>query len=308
MLAKLVKILASFVKYLLSFFGFCAKAEKSPDEGYKNIIVDYVGEGVVKLILNRPRKKNAFSKKMYAEISHALNAFSADASVKVVMITGAGDFYSSGNDLSNFSQLMHPLSMAKAARHTCDTFVSSFINIDKPLIAVVNGPAIGIAATTLGLCDRVYASDKAYFKTPFAELAQSPEGCSSYTFPSIMGEAVAHEVLWESRQLSAREAADIKFVYKVGSAGEIEVEAMAYCKTLAADTKDPAAQRWVTPELKLKLQAVNQEELDVLQRKWISSECFVALASFLEKKNMKVAALMLRLANWTGPLWGQPAA
>jgi peroxisomal 3,2-trans-enoyl-CoA isomerase len=107
---------------------------------------------------------------------------------------------------------------------------------------VVNGPAIGIAATTLGLCDRVYASDKAYFKTPFAELAQSPEGCSSYTFPSIMGEAVAHKVLWESRQLSAREAADIKFVYKVGSAGEIEVEAMAYCKTLAADTKDPAAQ------------------------------------------------------------------
>jgi enoyl-CoA hydratase/carnithine racemase len=85
-----------------------------------------------------------------------------------------------------------------------------------------------------------------------------------------MGEVMANEVLWKSRQLSAEEAADVKFVYKVGSVGEIEAEAMAYCKSLAADPTDPSApypsvQRWVTPELKLKLEAVNQAELDVLQ-------------------------------------------
>ena len=68
-------------------------------------------------------------------------------------------------------------------------YVDAYINFPKPLIAAVNGPAIGVSVTVLGLCDLVYATDKASFHTPFMTLGQSPEGCSSLTFPRLMGHA-----------------------------------------------------------------------------------------------------------------------
>lgn len=80
--------------------------------------------------------------------------------------------------------------MAEESAKRMTTFVAAFIDFSKPLIAAVNGPCIGIAATTLGLCDQVYASPTAWFQTPFSQLGQSPEGCSSYTFPKMMGPMV----------------------------------------------------------------------------------------------------------------------
>jgi peroxisomal 3,2-trans-enoyl-CoA isomerase len=297
-------MLGWLVKLFQFFWGliFGKRGKKALRKGeYETIVVDRsAGDGIVKLIFNRPKKKNAFNSTMYKEVSMVLNELSDDPNVKACIVTGAGDFYSSGNDLANFSVVMHPLKMAKQARATCDMFVSAFVNFNKPLIAVVNGPAIGIAATTLGLFDRVFACDRAYFKTPFAELGQSPEGCSSYVFPKVMGDEMAHEVLWKSRKLTATEALAVKFVHEIHSPGEIEAAAVAYTRKLVANVsvKDVGRLRWPIREgVVEKLQQVNQSELDVLQRKWVSKECFLALATFLESRNLRFAALVLRLGD-----------
>ena len=91
------------------------------------------------------------------------------------------------------------------ARLILDDFVSAFVEFPKPLVALCNGPAIGIAATTVGLCDLVWASDSAYFLCPFTKIAQSAEGCSSETFPKIMGNAVANEMLVANTKLTVEE-------------------------------------------------------------------------------------------------------
>ena len=170
--------------------------------GFKTLAVTKA-RGVSLIELNRPRKKNAFNVDMYHELQMALRDASEDPAVRVALLTGRGDYYSSGNDLSNFSQLMHPLTMARQSKEKCIAFVDAFIDMKKPLVCAVNGPAIGIAVTTLGLCDVVLASSTATFRTPFAELHQSPEG--PYTLPlhsSLFVQAARHSpflVSWARR-------------------------------------------------------------------------------------------------------------
>ena len=109
---------------------------------YSTITMTY-DDKVALITLNRPRKKNAFSKLMYDELEQAIRSASAKEGVSVIMLTGSGDYYSSGNDLSNFSEVKHPLTIAKEAREILFSFVDCFITCQKPIIVAVNGPAIG---------------------------------------------------------------------------------------------------------------------------------------------------------------------
>jgi Delta3-Delta2-enoyl-CoA isomerase len=111
-------------------------------ESFRTIKVA-IDSKVAIITLDRPRKKNAFSKLMYREVERAIRSASADTAVTVIMLIGVGDYYSSGNDLSNFSELKHPLTIAKEAREVLFSFVDSFITCQKPMIVAVNGPAIG---------------------------------------------------------------------------------------------------------------------------------------------------------------------
>lgn len=102
-----------------------------------------ISDNVAIITLDRPRKKNAFSKAMYKELEIALRSASENSAVKVIMLIGSGDYYSSGNDLSNFSEIKHPLTIAKEARQVLFSFVDSFVTCTKPIVVAVNGPAIG---------------------------------------------------------------------------------------------------------------------------------------------------------------------
>jgi peroxisomal 3,2-trans-enoyl-CoA isomerase len=115
-----------------------------------------------------------------------------------------------GNDISALASSMadsdlSPEEISKQSNQVFKDFIDAMIDFEKPIAALVNGPAIGIGVTHLPLCDLVLSSDSAYFLTPFTRLGLTPEGCSSYTFPKIMGTSMASEMLMLNAKFNAKE-------------------------------------------------------------------------------------------------------
>ncbi|XP_008051551.1 enoyl-CoA delta isomerase 2, mitochondrial isoform X2 [Carlito syrichta] len=254
--------------------------------GYETLMMT-LEDGITKIVFNRPTKKNAINTKMYDEIMRALKAASKDDS-SLTVLTGNGDYYSSGNDLTNFTDIP-PGGVEEKAKNSAillREFVDCFIDFPKPLIAAVNGPAVGISVTLLGLFDAVFASDRATFHTPFSHLGQTPEGCSSYTFPKIMGPAKATEMLVFGKKLTAREACTNGLVTEVFPDSTFQKEVWTRLKAFA---KLPPNAMRISKEVmrnseKEKLHAVNAEECSVLQGRWLSDECLNAVSNFLSRK------------------------
>ncbi|NWX15248.1 ECI2 isomerase, partial [Aegotheles bennettii] len=282
---------AELVSSLVSAESADQKQDASPEEGrhdgYKTIVVTTKNK-ITKIMFNRPDRKNAISREMYKEIIRALEEAGKDDST-IAVITGQGEYYSSGNDLGNFTDVQSG-EMEKMARDGAvllKEFVGKFIDFPKPLFAVVNGPAIGISVTVLALCDVVYASDRATFHTPFSQLGQCPEGCSSYLFPKIMGFAKASEMLLFNKKLTAAEACAQGLVAEVFPDRNFQKEVWARLEAYASLPKNSLAlskqlSRGVEKE---KLHAVNSKECEVLQEKWLSDECINAIVTFFQKKS-----------------------
>ncbi|RLW04480.1 hypothetical protein DV515_00005778 [Chloebia gouldiae] len=279
------------ISSLVSAESASQKKEASPEEGrhdgYETLIVT-TKKNITKIMFNRPDRKNAINHQMYREIIKALEEAGKNDST-IAVITGNGDCYSSGNDLSNFTNVQ-PGEMEKMAKDGAvllKDFVGHFIDFPKPLIAVVNGPAIGICVTVLALCDLVYASDRATFHSPFSQLGQSPEGCSSYLFPKIMGLAKASEMLLFNKKLTAAEACAQGLVTEVFPDRSFQKEVWARLEAYASLPKNSLA---VSKQLlrsmeKEKLHAVNSRECEVLMERWLSDECVNAIVSFFQKKS-----------------------
>lgn len=244
-------------------------------------------DNIAKILLNRPEKKNAINMQMYNEIGQALEEAGKDEST-ITVLTGLGDYFCSGNDLNNFANVTPDgkEKMANEAAVILEKFVSKIIDFPKPLIAVVNGPAVGISVTVLGLFDIVYAAERATFHTPFSHLGQTPEGCSSYTFPRIMGLAKATEMLLFNKMLTAQKACDVGLVTEVFPDGNFQREVWARLKAYAQLPKNSLAysKQLIREQEKEKLHAVNVQECERLKERWLSDECMNAIISFFQSK------------------------
>lgn len=287
-------------KYVETVNGLMKGSKETPTSGFDNI--DDAGSDVLRRIdgkifnihLNRPTKMNALTPAMYNRISDLLQESSDDTSTSITVISAAGAMYCSGNDLSNFTKgITDPPKMARDASKLLSKFVDVFIDHSKPLIALVNGPAVGIAVTTLGLCDCVYAADHATFQTPFPALGQSPEGCSSFVFPYTMGLAKANEMLLFGKKLTAREASDVGFITDVFPKDSFQQEAWAKVKQYS--NLPPQSLRYskglVRSVLASKLKEVNAAECNRLEERWTSDECMNAIAAFFVAQQKKKAKL-----------------
>ncbi|XP_027724955.1 enoyl-CoA delta isomerase 2, mitochondrial isoform X2 [Vombatus ursinus] len=259
--------------------------DKKPE--YENLVVTREGN-ITKIMLNRPTKKNAIDVKMYNEIMLALEAAVKDDSFLTV-ITGNGDYYSSGNDFSKFATIL-PNEIEKRiedASMLLRKFVDHFIDFPKPLVAVVNGPAVGIAVTLLPLFDIIYATDRATFQTPFTQLGLSPEACSSYTFPKIMGPAKAAEMLLFGRKLTAQEAYAQGLITEVFPDSTFQKEVWTRLKAYSQLPPKTvmASKQLIRGFEKETLHRVNFEECALISERLCSDDSINAIVNFINRKS-----------------------
>ncbi|MCR6650911.1 MAG: enoyl-CoA hydratase [Cellvibrionaceae bacterium] len=176
-----------------------------------NWVLSTRSQSVLELVINRPERKNALNMAMYTELAEQLRQAAEDAAVRVVVITGAGGCFTSGNDLEDFARGadLHP------ASSPITRFMQALLQFPKPVIAAVDGVAIGIGTTLLLHCDLAYASPASQFRMPFVQLGLCPEYASSLLVPRLVGHLKASEWLLLGNAFSAAEAEQGGIINKV---------------------------------------------------------------------------------------------
>ncbi len=168
--------------------------------------------GVLSIQLNRPEKKNAINKGMYVALNEALIHASQEFDIRAVVISGAGAAFTAGNDIFDFANTDDAPMDDSAPGFQ---FIKSLHNFPKPLIAAVQGSAVGIGTTLLFHCDAAFATPTAEFSMPFVTLGLVPEAGSSFLFPRLVGHLRASEILLTGRSFSASEALEMGIINKV---------------------------------------------------------------------------------------------
>lgn len=183
------------------------------------------------LTLDRPDRLNAFSEELYDATTEALIDAAADPGIAVAVITGTGRAFSTGTDVVEMAA--RNTGGAVDGKHGFGGMIDELVEFPKPLMCAVNGIALGIGATMLGLADLVLMSRTARIRCPFTALAVAPEAASSYTFPSLMGRQRATWTLMSSEWLSAEECVEAGLAWKVCDPDTLMDETMAAARVLA---------------------------------------------------------------------------
>ncbi|HKS20430.1 MAG TPA: crotonase/enoyl-CoA hydratase family protein [Bradyrhizobium sp.] len=185
------------------------------------------------ITLRRPEKKNAITQDMYRLMTDAIDTAQNNPNIRCLIITGGSGVFSAGNDLADFLKESTSNNGAPRASHA-RKFLYSLAHNVKPIIAAVDGVAIGIGTTLLFHCDYVLASKTATFSTPFANLGLLPEAASSLLAPRSMGHQRAFAMLVMGRTMTADDARVAGFVNVVVAPGHTEAEARKVAREICA--------------------------------------------------------------------------
>lgn len=238
-------------------------------------------DGLLEVVIARPHTKNALTVAMYAALTRALDDAAAREDVLVVLLRGEGGNFSSGNDLRDF--LENP---PIGPESTVFQFMQRIATFPKPIVAAVDGFAVGIGTTLLFHCDLVYASETAKFCMPFVNLALVPEAGSSWLLTRQAGQRLAAELLYFGEMFDSATAREVGIVSRILPADQLHEHARARALTLTK--KSPEALR-MTKEL------LNEHQLGEL-RSHIDREATVfsamlrtpavkeAIAAFFDKR------------------------
>lgn len=239
-------------------------------------------QGAIQIIrMNRPDKKNALTRAMYASMSTALREGDADPSVRVHVFLGAPGAFSSGNDLADF---MVVATGGEGGNEVWD-FLMALAKVEKPMVSGVDGIAVGIG-TTLNLhCDLTFATPRTMFRTPFVDLGLVPEAGSSLLAPRILGQQGAFALLGLGESLSAERAKAAGLIHEVVEEGSLEASVLAAAGQIAA--KPPQALKIARDLMRGsrdELVARIAEESEHFRERLQSDEARAALTAFMTRK------------------------
>lgn len=201
-------------------------------------------DAILRVQFNRPKKKNALNFGMYNAVTAALQQADSDPSIRVVYLTGSEDSFTAGNDLGDFLSGLRPTDEVGPAGR----FIKQISITETPIVAAVNGIAVGVGVTMLLHCDLVYAAENALFNFAFIDLGAVPEAASSYLLPRMVGQRRAAELLMLGEKFGAVTACDYGIVNDVVSAESLQE--FAWDRAVRLSKKPPQALRQTKQLLK----------------------------------------------------------
>ncbi|KAJ1663771.1 hypothetical protein IW140_004528 [Coemansia sp. RSA 1813] len=261
---------------------------------FQTVKLEYHDPGVLVMTFNRPARMNSMVPASYSEWKQVMEYTRTEAAIRVLIITGSGRAYTAGQDLSTHSAPDNNTGTkeeeeeeeakkrdVQRRNEVTRNLTRLLITSPIPIIAAVNGPAIGYGCTTLALCDLVLSVSSAVFRTPFAELAFCAEGCSSVTFPRILGPMLANDMILFGKSVTANEMHQRGFIARLVDPEDLMPTALRLAKELAGRSHEAikASRALIRNQAYVdELLHANDAEMDELYRRMISDDAKQAIA------------------------------
>jgi len=236
---------------------------------------------ILRVELNRPAKRNAMTSRMYITLASIFGDAAKDERIHAVLWHGAGDSFCAGNDIGDF--LKNPPGPGDSPQAQ---LMNAFIELDKPLVAAVQGAAIGGGTTMLMHCDFVYAGESAKFQMPFINLALVPEFGSSCSIPARIGHIRAAEMILLGLPFDARRAADLGLVTQVVPDQNLLGTATETARKIATKPAGAlqACKRLMKRPFREQIKAAIKAENEEFSAQVRTADAKEALTAFLEKR------------------------
>ena len=254
---------------------------------YETIILERK-DGVATLTLNRPEKLNAINMKMVEELESVIAEIIKDRDVRVLVITGAGRGFCSGADVSGMAQAAAPIEF-RYVTQILHKIIHALTDLEKPVIAKVNGVAVGIGCSLALSTDMIIASEKAQLGVIFSRIGLIPDGGSLFHLPRLVGPAKAKELVFTAKMVDAKEAERIGLINKAVPADKLDSEVSTLAKQLAEGPTVAfgMAKKIINKGLSMDLSSVLECEAFGQTIAGTTEDAREGITAFLEKRKAK---------------------
>ena len=238
-------------------------------------------DGILTLTLARPDKKNALTDAMDGKLADTIESAEFDPSARVLLIRGEGDIFTAGNDVGEFAAVA--AGKSEGSRNVV-RFIQSLARCTRPLVAAVQGRAVGVGTTMLLHCDLVVLAENAQLSTPFVSLALVPEAASSLLMPQRIGYVRAYEMFALGETVPAKTALEWGLANRVVPLEKLDAEAMALAERLA---RQPAGALTATKRLMRNGEALVEQmtaEGEQFAQRLRTAEAREAFTAFAERR------------------------